>query len=182
MGGAATIGSGSVDGVDLPGQPLTMADPAHHPSPKARLLWSLQAGLLTLALVVALLVWGAATGSWTRWYFPVAAAAAAVQATVGMVLVPWWRWEVHRWEVGPDAVYTRTGWLVQERRIAPISRVQTVDTRRGPLERLLGLATVTVTTASAAGPVTIPALDRALADQVVRDLAARAARTTEDAT
>ena len=58
-----------------------------------------------------------------------------------------------------QAVYTRSGWLVQERRIAPISRVQTVDTYRGPLDRLFGLANVTVTTASSAGAVRIVALD-----------------------
>ena len=39
------------------------------------------------------------------------------------------------------------------------SRVQTVDTYRGPLDRLFGLANVTVTTASSAGAVRIVALD-----------------------
>ena len=47
---------------------------------------------------------------------------------VPLFVVPMWRYRVHRWEIRPQAVYTRTGWLVQERRIAPISRVQTVDT------------------------------------------------------
>ncbi len=78
---------------------------------------------------------------------------------VFVVVVPLWRYRVHRWEIGPQAVYTRSGWLVQERRIAPISRVQTVDTYRGPLDRLFGLANVTVTTASSAGAVRIVALD-----------------------
>ena len=59
-----------------------------------------------------------------------------------------------RWEVTDRAVYTLHGWLVREWRIAPISRVQTVDTQRGPLQQLLGLANVTVTTASARGAVT----------------------------
>ena len=66
-----------------------------------------------------------------------------------------------------QAVYTRSGWLVQERRIAPISRVQTVDTHRGPLDRLFGLANVTVTTASSAGAVRIVALDSDVADRIV---------------
>jgi membrane protein YdbS with pleckstrin-like domain len=79
-------------------------------------------------------------------------------------------------------VYTRTGWLSQERRIAPISRVQTVDTERGPLARLLGLATVTVTTASSAGAVKITALDQAVADETVTRLTDIAGRTVGDAT
>jgi uncharacterized protein len=79
-------------------------------------------------------------------------------------------------------VYTRTGWLVQERRIAPISRVQTVDTYRGPLDRLFGLANVTVTTASSAGAVHIVALDVPVADHIVAQLTDIAAIGAEDAT
>ena len=93
-----------------------------------------------------------------------------------------WRYRVHRWELGPQAVFTRTGWLVQERRIAPISRVQTVDTYRGPLDRMFGLANVTVTTASSAGAVRIVALDSDVADRVVARLTDIAAIGGEDAT
>jgi hypothetical protein len=89
---------------------------------------------------------------------------------------------VHRWDIDPKAVYTRTGWLVQERRIAPISRVQTVDTERGPLDQLFGLANVTVTTASSAGAVRIVALDSDVADRVVAQLTDIASLGAEDAT
>ena len=105
-----------------------------------------------------------------------------VGALVFVVVVPLWRFRVHRWDVSPDAVYTRSGWLVQERRIAPISRVQTVDTERGPLDRLFGLANVTVTTASSAGAVRIVALDADVADRVVAQLTDIAAIGGEDAT
>jgi membrane protein YdbS with pleckstrin-like domain len=70
---------------------------------------------------------------------------------VFVAIVPLWRYRVHRWDIGPKAVYTRSGWLIQERRIAPISRVQTVDTYRGPGGPAVRLANVTVTTASSAG-------------------------------
>ena len=89
---------------------------------------------------------------------------------------------VHRWDIGPQAVYTRSGWLVQERRIAPISRVQTVDTYRGPLDRLFGLANVTVTTASSAGAVRIVALDSDVADRIAAQLTDIAAIGDQDAT
>ena len=103
-------------------------------------------------------------------------------AVIAVSVVPLWRYRVHRWELGPQAVFTRTGWLVQESRIAPISRVQTVDTYRGPLDRLFGLATVTVTTASSAGAVRISALDVDVADHLVAQLTNIAAIGTEDAT
>ena len=76
------------------------------------------------------------------------------------VLVPLWRYHVHRWEVTESAVYTQTGWWARERRIAPMSRVQTVDHREGAIARLFGLATVRITTASSAGALTIEGLDR----------------------
>ncbi|HEX2132617.1 MAG TPA: PH domain-containing protein [Actinophytocola sp.] len=84
--------------------------------------------------------------------------------------VPFWRYRVHRWEVTEDAVYTRSGWLWQEWRIAPMSRIQTVDTARGPLEQLFRLSSVTVTTASAAGPLKIQGLDHELAADLVERL------------
>ena len=113
----------------------------------------------------------------------VATAAATVLGIVLFVgVVPVWRYRVHRWDIDPTAVYTRTGWLVQERRIAPISRVQTVDTERGPLDQLFGLANVTVTTASSAGAVRIVALDSDVADRVVAQLTDIAALGSEDAT
>src|ERR1044072_2101875 len=75
---------------------------------------------------------------------------------VGLVLaayvavVPSWRYPVDRWGVTTTAVYTRTGWWARERRIAPMSRIQTVDYAEGALSRLFGLAPGTVTTAAAA--------------------------------
>ena len=71
------------------------------------------------------------------------------------MVVPRWKYAVHRWEVTDTAVYTQTGWWTRERRIAPMSRIQTVDYSEGALERLFGLASVTATTASAAGALQI---------------------------
>jgi uncharacterized protein len=117
------------------------------------------------------------------WWLNAAAAVLTVFCVVVFVgVVPLWRFRVHRWDVSPEAVYTRSGWLVQERRIVPISRVQTVDTERGPLDRLFGLANVTVTTASSAGAVRIAALDSDVADRIVAQLTDIAAIGGEDAT
>ena len=53
---------------------------------------------------------------------------------------------------------------------------------RGAIMRLYGLANITVTTASAAGPITIPCLDSDLADRVTADLARITGQTSGDAT
>ena len=105
-----------------------------------------------------------------------------VLAAVHLLVMPRWRYRLHRWEATDTAVYTQAGWINQERRIAPIARVQTVDTERGPFEQIFGLSNVTVTTASAAGPLKIHGLDRAVADTLVQDLTARAQLARGDGT
>lgn len=158
-----------------------LADPALRPSPKAKLLWALQGAVFWLIAMAAVLIW-AFFDSGHRGWQGVALAVAIVLGIVNATVVPWWRYAVHRWEVTDEAVYTRVGWLTQESRVAPISRVQTVDTERGPLERLLGLATVTVTTASSAGAVRIEALDLPVAEETVTWLTQIAALHRGDAT
>ncbi|HEU4363523.1 MAG TPA: PH domain-containing protein [Mycobacterium sp.] len=159
----------------------TLIEPAHPPSAKAPLVWALIGAIPWLLLAAGQLGW-AMLDPRQPWLHGLALAVTAVGFLVSVVVAPLWRYRVHRWDISPQAVYTRTGWLVQERRIAPISRVQTVDTYRGPVDRLLGLANVTVTTASAAGAVHIVALDADVADRVVAQLTDIAALGVEDAT
>ena len=165
---------------------LTVRDPAERLGPRAVTLWTVAAGLLWAPILLGLVVWAvllvtvADRPLWTP--LLILAPIALVAAAVHVLVVPRWRYAVHRWEVGDTAVYTRTGWFDQERRIAPLNRVQTVDTERGPLERALGLATVTVTTASSAGAVRIAALDLETADRVVARVTEAAARSRGDAT
>ncbi|QNG18052.1 PH domain-containing protein [Rhodococcus triatomae] len=160
---------------------VTMADPAWRPSPRAKALWAINAALFWLPVVIVIVVL-TAIGWWPAWVYFTAFAVAVVAGTVHVAVVPFWRYRVHRWEISDTAVYTRSGWLTQERRIAPISRVQTVDTERGPIDRMLSLATVTVTTASSAGAVQITALDQQVADLTVARLTEIAGHNAGDAT
>ncbi|TCJ99815.1 PH domain-containing protein [Nocardia alba] len=158
-----------------------LAEPAWRPSAKAKLLWALENAIVVGVLCVVLGVWAMLDDDHRGWQ-SLAVLALVVLAVLGVVVIPMWRYAVHRWEVTDEAVYTRAGWFDQESRVAPISRVQTVDTERGPLERILGLATVTVTTASSAGAVKINALDRPVAEETVLRLTAIAAQHRGDAT
>ncbi|MEB3069730.1 PH domain-containing protein [[Mycobacterium] vasticus] len=160
---------------------ITLVDPTNPPSSRAPLVWALVGAVPWLVLAVVQLGW-AMTDQRLAWLHVAALAFTGAGLLVSTVVAPLWRYRVHRWDVSDQAVYTRTGWLVQERRIAPISRVQTVDTYRGPLDRLLGLANVRVTTASSAGAVHIVALDAPVADRVVAHLTDIAALGSEDAT
>ncbi len=158
-----------------------MIEPAHPPSAKAPLVWALIGAVPWLVLTAGQLVW-AVIDPRLPWLHALALSVTAVGFLTSVVVAPLWRYRVHRWDVSPQAVYTRTGWLVQERRIAPISRVQTVDTYRGPLDRILGLANVTVTTASSAGAVHIVALDAPVAERIVARLTDSASLGAGDAT
>lgn len=160
---------------------VLLSDPAHRPSRKAPLVWAI-GGAIPWSVFLAAVVGWTVVDPREPWLSGTAVAAVVVGLVVSAGVAPVWRYRVHRWEISAQAVYTRTGWLVQERRIAPISRVQTVDTQRGPLDRLFGLATVTVTTASSAGAVRIVALDADVADRVVAQLTDIAALGEQDAT
>jgi uncharacterized protein len=114
-----------------------------------------------------------------RWWMPVLL---GVVTLVAAVAIPQWRYAVHRWEVTDTAVYTQTGWWSRERRIAPMSRIQTVDYVEGAISRLFRLASVTATTASAAGALEIAGLDRDRARSLVDELTLKADAIPGDAT
>jgi membrane protein YdbS with pleckstrin-like domain len=160
---------------------MQLRDPAHLVSPRAVVYWTVRAVPAWLLVLAGQLIWW-----WiSRNHFGLRGAALVLTvlfATAHLMVMPRWRYRVHRWEVTDTAVYTQSGWLNQERRIAPISRVQTVDTERGPLEQLFNLANVTVTTASAAGPLRIQGLDRATAEGLVAELTEVTSRSEGDAT
>jgi membrane protein YdbS with pleckstrin-like domain len=160
---------------------VSLVDPAHPPSRKAPLVWALGAAIPWAILAIGQLIWFVVDQR-MGWLHVVLAAVTVLGATLFVGVVPLWRYRVHRWEISPQAVYTRSGWLTQERRIAPISRVQTVDTYCGPLDRLFGLANVTVTTASSAGAVRIVALDSDVADGVAARLTDIAAIGADEGT
>ena len=160
---------------------VELREPAHLVSRRARLYWTVRALPVWIVVGVVETVVFLGTGARSVVVAPVVAVTAVV-ALGHLIVMPQWRFRVHRWEITDTAAYTQSGWFTQERRIAPLARVQTVDTRRGPLEQLFGLADVTVTTASAKGPIKIHALDGAVAEHVVQWLTERAQVTAGDGT
>ncbi|SHG85569.1 PH domain-containing protein [Streptoalloteichus hindustanus] len=172
-------------GVSPPGagQPaeLRLRPPRHEVDPRAVRYWTALAlvivvpPVLTLALLTALI-------PPARLWLGLSLALVALPGVAYVLVMPRWRFRVHRWEVTDQAVYTASGWFWQKWRIAPMSRIQTVDTVRGPLLRMFGLSAVTVTTASAAGPIRIGGLDHRIAEDLAQWLTAATQRTEGDAT
>jgi membrane protein YdbS with pleckstrin-like domain len=160
---------------------LRLRPPRSQVDRRSILLWSVHAALTAIA-VVALLGLAAALIEPARPWLLAATGVAAIGGIGYVVAMPRVRYRVHRWEVTDEAVYTKAGWLTHEWRVAPLSRVQTVDARRGPLQQAFGLSSVRITTASAAGDVVIDGLDHELAADLVQTLTERTQATPDDAT
>jgi membrane protein YdbS with pleckstrin-like domain len=158
---------------------VILRDPALQLDPRVQRLWTLEWGLVALgALVAAATVAGMlATAS--------EGLAAAIVAGAGAVLVallavlafvqPRLEYRRFRYEITELGLYVARGRLWRRWQVVPHARVQTVDTKRGPLERAFGLVSVAVTTASSSGGTDVPGLDPHVADALVEELARRAA-------
>jgi uncharacterized protein len=159
---------------------MDLRPPSERVDPRARWMWTCTDALRCVPVLAVLVLGG---GPWDWFDVPAWLWAGIAVLLLGYVaLVPQWRYLVHRWEVTETAVYTQTGWWARERRIAPMSRVQTVDHREGAVERIFGLSTVRITTASSAGALTIEGLDRLRALSLVDDLTRIADTVPGDAT
>lgn len=174
---------------DAAAAPMLRA-PAHRLSARAIVLWTVElaaAGLVEVGVAWGLAAWADSSGwSWLPdwllvriWWLP---GLVIVAALLQVGIAPIWRYRVHRWEVSADVVYTRTGSLDREWLLVPVSRIQTVDTEQGLLERLLGLATIKINTASHAGSSEVSGLPAALATRLAEELARRAHALRDDAT
>ncbi|MBG0830789.1 PH domain-containing protein [Planomonospora sp. ID67723] len=167
-----------------------MRDPAHPVSRRAITLWLLEGAIWSVVLTAGsyfMAGWiGGARWSWLPGWVP---------DNIG--LLPWvlgaffavltvteslWRYATHRWELTGDVVYARSGWISRDWVFVPVSRIQTVDKAQGWMERMLGLATVEIRTASHAGSSTIKGLDYRVAAGLADELARRAEELRDDAT
>ncbi|RKS07861.1 hypothetical protein DFP74_3547 [Nocardiopsis sp. Huas11] len=164
--------------------------PLRRVSPRAVGVWTLR---LLLGSVFNLLLFSAAAWAvsalgwawvpdWARehaWKVPLVY---GVYALLQVAIVPSWRYRVHRWEVADDVIYTREGWISRTWQLVPVNRLQTVDHTQGWLERLFGVATLKVQTASYAGSSGIEGLDEEEARVLSERLAVRAGALRGDAT
>jgi uncharacterized protein len=149
-------------------------EPTRRLPPRARTLWRLETGIgWGLATIAGVALSFALPSPWSTlvWALPLAGLPVAV------LVWPELRWRRWRYEVREHEIDLRHGALTVVRTLVPMQRVQHVDTRRGALEQLLGLATVVFHTA--AGANGIPALEAAEA-ALVRDRIALLTRTDDE--
>ena len=147
-------------------------EPSEHLDPRARTLWRLSGLIQGVPLAVV-----AVGVAWLLVRAELVAPLPVVAVAVGLVAVaiagvwpyPDIVWRHWRYQIGETEVDLQHGWWTVTRTLIPMARIQHVDTRRGPLQRRFGLASVVLFTA--AGAVEIPAL----ADEVATAARARIA-------
>ena len=153
---------------------LLAPEPAHRLDRRAVSIWrfnNLLFALLLMLFVVAAALLMIRVSDWD-WL----AISGGGVLILSLLLISWFQpefaWRYWRFEVRDDEIDLKHGWLTATRTLVPISRVQHIDTRRGPVERHFGAATLVIHTA--AGTVAIPALPEAQAASIATRITALA--------
>jgi uncharacterized protein len=158
--------------------PVILRDPALELDPRVRRLWTFQwaiAAVVSAAVTALVGVPLAMSDRGTAALVVALLAGLAVAVLAAAAVVePGLRYRRFRYEITELGLYVARGRLWRTWQVVPHARVQTVDTKRGPLERSFGLVSVSVSTASAKGGTDIPGLDPLVANSLVEELARRA--------
>jgi uncharacterized protein len=157
---------------------VILREPANALDPRMRTCWTVEGAIATAvaaALVaIAALVSASAGATTAAWLVAVLGGVAVVLLGALAVVIARLDYRHFRYEVTELGLYVAKGWLWRRQQVVPHARVQTVDTKSGPLLRAFGLVAVEVTTASSAGSTSIPGLTPPVADELVGELARRA--------
>jgi hypothetical protein len=157
---------------------VILRDPSRQLDPRVQRLWALEwalaalvCGIVTafLAIPVAL-----ADNGWAAVIVALVGGGLTLGLVALAVVQPLLAYRRFGYEITELGLYVARGRLWRRWQVVPHARVQTVDTKRGPLERFVGLVSVEVTTASANGGTDVPGLDPVVADGLVEELARRA--------
>ena len=151
------------ENIDQPGPAITTETEFRPLDPRVIKLWRvvglITASLLLLALLVVAFITSAIHPELSPWVFMLWLLALTLSAW----LVYWRPPRLYRswgYRIDERVLETRSGLLVQVRRLLPLTRLQHVDLHRGPIERAYGLATLVLHTAGTQeARITIPGLE-----------------------
>lgn len=128
----------------------------------ATALWS---AILVIAIIV----------SCALWFIPEGIVIGQVLSLVFGLLIlinagisPYFRFHRYRYKIDEEFIDIREGYLFVTREIVPIERLHKMETVRGPIDTMFGVAKVKVTTAG--GDVTIRFLEQEKAEQIAERL------------
>lgn len=140
--------------------------------PRMVVIWRVFGGLGLLFPLIGISLASFMVMDRLRW---LPALAGALFVLFLLIWYPRARYRAWRWRLTDIAIELRYGVLVHRHEAVPYFRVQQIDISQGPLDRLLGLATLQVTTASSTGSAGLPGIPEADAPQIRHQLLNRAA-------
>ena len=138
--------------------------------PRVMVIWLLQGFIFSL--ILAGVAFGIDQFALKRgaWWVP----AVTFGVLFGLVIIHTvLRYRIWRYEIRGDELYLERGVITRVKTVVPFVRIQHVDSRRGPIERMLTLATTVVYTAGSRGadvlvPGLTPTRSEALQDELKR--------------
>jgi uncharacterized protein len=149
-----------------------MERPARRLDRRVLLLWWTTSGVATLVVLIGLVVFAGPAAMPGAFVASVSIAAVVLAAALPVVAYRRWRYEIRERDL-----FISRGAIYQTITLIPFDRIQFVETRQGPLDRLFRLTRLIVYTAAGrAGQV--PGLDVAEAESVREELSRVAGANT----
>jgi uncharacterized protein len=138
--------------------------------PRVRWLWWVGGAVLVAQVAIPVLILDLIGLPWLpRWSLTLGWLAVG---GIGAAILPVLRYRRWRYAVREQDLWIRQGVLWVTVSVIPFSRLQFVDTRQGPLDRLFGLSQLVVHTAALGTSGRLPGLDRETAERLRERLAA----------
>lgn len=91
-----------------------------------------------------------------------------IMILINTIISPYFRFHRYRYKIDEEFIDIREGYLFVTREIVPIERLHKMETIRGPIDTMFGVAKVKVTTAG--GEVTIRFLEQEKAERIAEAL------------
>ena len=90
---------------------------------------------------------------------------------IEVLVSPYFRYHRYRYSINEECIDIIEGYLFVKRNIVPIERLHKLQTKKGPIDQLFGVAKVIVTTGG--GDVTLEFLEEKRAEQIAETLRRR---------
>lgn len=158
-----------------------MKEPSFHKlTPRSIRVWQWSHSIRSLFFFIIPIVYSIVFGAddFHQWIVISLAVLVFIYWLLSIFLMPYLAWKNWRYAVDENEIDLKRGVLFKTRTLIPLSRVQHVDTRQGPLLRSYDLASVTISTAATTHE--IPALDSVIADRVRHQISTYARLAEED--
>lgn len=154
--------------------------PFHKLTPRAIRVWQWSNSIRSLFFFIFPVVYAAIFGmdGFHKWIVVSLSVLVFIAWLLSIFLMPYLTWKNWRYAIDENEIDLKRGVVFKTRTLIPLSRVQHVDTRQGPLLGSYDLATVTISTAATTHE--IPALDEVLADRVRQQISTYARLAEED--